>query len=1146
MLDAPLSSREPSAAPTIVPSSEPEAEDTARQVQIQAIPHSTMAADAEAPKSSFGSNEDNLDDDADDGAGLPYGLPSASNGKPLGLRQAADGGPNDDVAAPESGRKVSGLRAALASRFAAKKKPKDLRTAASVSSKRQQHQLESLMSQSVVGDNGDGLAGPTVGGQSVGFPMSFHHVEHLSPTEIAPKMPLINGQLHKPAAPTAKGAPTERKLSFRNFKPASLLTKPSKQLSSSSLGDSGKGGGITVRGKPIGAPMGFQHVEHMSPNKYSMEQFHLLNHRQQQSEIVSVLRQNSRKSTSQQQEQQQQQQQQQQPLRSSPSLNVKPEKITYRGLPLSGPVSFEHVEHMSAQEYRDHMELSARTAAAQPLEYGDDDGYNNNGDDYDDEDSGPDPEITAAERPRLVALQHTAQAIRTSASDLGPGRSPRLPQTLANEIQNRGSRSPSTSSDNAKGIAKVREISSPFNVQHDVHISVEDLDDLMQQVPDTLKPYLSPARSPQSDHRSSDAQEPPQTPIYEEMTGSRRRRSTGEGEIAAAAAQMARSRSGGPHDGGPDTPGWLPRIESVSSPAGASPQGLRKQRAVSGHSASMFGGSLGHRASHMSASDIPLSQAEHRASTPVSAPIHSGMSPNGTGTEQQTCETPNTPQSAAPRIGSSEVDASAAPSTWDTKDGDDDDDGKHAKDGDAEKQQQGDEARGATGRPARQPDTEGVAGAGALAEAAHSKWIKRKSRAMSTLGIGMLGKHISKTTVPVPTLVPDNEKRHTLSPDSMSSAAMAKAAAFARLEMNSTAPVSTSSLPPTNPFHTLGGEEGSGEAKEGGRSSERSSGHRNPRDANASRPSTAAKSSRKRRENYGELEEYAEGESGNVFIAVRKAPSGKRPRGEHVAIKVVPKSAKSRYRKLRTELKILRRIRSQHVVRFYEYFSIDDAVWIVYEFMGRGSITDLLAGYPEIRMPAITISYVMHEVLTALAYLHERHIIHCDVRSDNVLIDDKGQVKLADFSSAVFLDADQASAQKTSLGAIYWMAPELAKGAGYSGGTDVWAAGALLYEMLEGQPPYIEYPNIKVLELSSANGMPKLTSPDACDPGLVELMNQCTAISQHDRPQASRLRKHESVMALDSAQCAQLMVDFVLQVESLEDDDDVESCGDPC
>ncbi|KAJ2821646.1 hypothetical protein IWW50_004557 [Coemansia erecta] len=509
----------------------------------------------------------------------------------------------------------------------------------------------------------------------------------------------------------------------------------------------------------------------------------------------------------------------------------------------------------------------------------------------------------------------------------------------------------------------------------------------------------------------------------------------------------------------------------------------------------------------MSTTDVVSS--EPRVRTPVSAPIRTSMhdessSPSTVPAASHSSVAPDTPQSAAPCV--ERADTNDGSRSWDNDD-------NHEEEA--------------------SPQSEAASTANTeTAEGMHAKWIKRKSRVMSTLGVALLAKGISKITVPVPTLVPPSEKRHTMSPDSMSVAALAKADAIARLEMNATPPISTNSLPPTNPFRALASEQAP--AKVAASNSTRSEG----------RPgTTSGKSSKKRRENYGELEEYAEGESGSIFLATRKATAGKRPRGEYVAVKVVPKSAKARYRKLRTELKILRRIRSQHVVRFYEYFSIDDSVWIVYEFMGRGSITDLLAGYPEIRMPAIAISYTMHEVLTALAYLHERHIVHCDVRSDNVLIDDKGHVKLADFSSAVYLEADQTSVQKTSLGAIYWMAPELAKGAGYSASTDVWAAGSLLYEMLEGQPPYIEYPDIKVIELSHANGMPALTSPDACDASLVELMMQCTAVAPGDRQPASRLRKHESVISQDASQCAQLMVDFVLQVESLEDQEDIESSG---
>ncbi|KAJ2079328.1 hypothetical protein H4R24_003860 [Coemansia sp. RSA 988] len=1134
-------------------------ETAARRVQIQAIPHSTTSADALDQRNDM-SRADNRSirsgsEDSTNTDGLPYGMPSAINGRPLEHRHTAptsqDVRVSDTDATPE-GRKASGLRAALASKFAAKKKPKDFRTTVAVNSKRQQHQLESLMSQDR-GDSGKSSLGPMVGGKPVGHPMSFHHVEHLSPTEIAPKMPLINGlqQLNKPMEMPTKVAPTsERRLKFRNFKPASLLTKPSK----ASLGDSasinagnGAKGAVTLRGKPIGAPSGFHHVEHMSPTEYSMQQYHLFNHRQQQTEIVSVLQQNNSQAGSNNER------------RRAPSAAAKNEKITYRGLPLSGPVTFEHVEHMSPNEYKSHLETTVRkesVAAAtanvdtllQPRASADaatpEPDFNANFSTDLDTNFGMDAasaasdsaERSSGDRPHLAALQHTSQTVRPSASDLGMGKPRKMSSAMLKELQASAEQQPQGNSDSNKaraGMIKVKQISSPFNVQHDVHISVEDLDDIMHQVPETWKPYISPARSPESEHRSSEANDTssqaPQTPIYEEMT-SRRRRSTGEGE--AMLTQMAHSRfaapnANGPGLSGPSTPGWLPHIVPVSSPTNQSPSGHRGQRIVSGGSTGALDTTPVRRISHMSAADV-MSASVPRASTPVSAPIRRSISgdDNRNAITAYTYDAPDTPQSAAARIVSA---TEPCANTWIDSRGENE--GTHAI---LREKNSNDSPKYHNANIVEVRKSEGVPVASG---AAHAKWIKRKSRAVSTLGTAMLAKHISKTDIPVPTLMHD--KRHTLSPDATSVAARAKADAIARLESNAHTPSTIiSSIPPTSPGYTMDGE------LDSKKSAAHSSSSRNgePRAGTSS-----GKSSKKRRENYGELEEYAEGESGNVFITTRKSTTGKRTRGEHVAVKVVPKSAKTRYRKLRTELKILRRIRSHHVVRFYEYFSIDDSVWIIYEFMGRGSITDLLAGYPEIRMPAITISYVMHEVLTALAYLHERHIIHCDVRSDNVLIDDKGQVKLADFSSAVYLEPDQTSAQKSSLGAIYWMAPELARGAGYSPSTDAWASGSLLYEMLEGQPPYIEYPDIKVLELSHTNGMPKLSNPDACDPSLVELMHLCTAITPSDRPPAARLRKHESVISQDSTQCAKLMIDFVLQVESLEvdEEDDADSAVAP-
>ncbi|KAJ2463612.1 hypothetical protein GGI03_003733 [Coemansia sp. RSA 2337] len=322
-----------------------------RRVQIQAIPHSTMSSDTLVPKPSVNIAVEEPSEFSS------YGLPSADNGQPQQQQQQRD------VDSGEN-RKSMGLRAALASKFTPKKKTKDI-SRLSVNTKRQQHQLESLISLSRASDDREAL-GPTVRGQPVGHPMSFQHVEHLSPTLIKPKLALINSpDLYKSSTVQPKSSLTatvEKKSHFRALKPASLLTKSSKQSLNSS--DSASTAESTVRmvgGRPIGAPSGFKHVDHLSPDEYSTQQYQLLNHRQQQQEIVSVLSHanvgsgNSGSGNGGERPK----------TRGMTASNSSLSKITYRGLPLSGPVTFEHVEHISPKDYHAQL-LSAKLAGVAP------------------------------------------------------------------------------------------------------------------------------------------------------------------------------------------------------------------------------------------------------------------------------------------------------------------------------------------------------------------------------------------------------------------------------------------------------------------------------------------------------------------------------------------------------------------------------------------------------------------------------------------------------------------------------------------------------------------------------------------------------------------------------------------------------------
>ncbi|KAJ2374719.1 hypothetical protein IW150_002945 [Coemansia sp. RSA 2607] len=275
-----------------------------------------------------------------------YEIPSADNGGAMELRQSASM-PLRSSESNES-RKTSGIRAALANKFSAKKK--DLQSSPSLSSKRQQLQLESLLMQSSSTDDLAGSDGrPTVRGQAVGHPMAFHHVEHLSPTVVGPKMSLINSpELYRSYTQPAKSsAPqqssSERKSPFRSLNPVSLLAKSSsKALPPAPSGTSDPMKTVvTVRGKPIGAPTEFQHVEHLSASDI-MKNYQLLNQRQQQAEIMSVLSQPSTVGGSERNKKHQ-------------TLADRTPKTTYRGLPLSGPVTFEHVEHISVKDYKMHV-----------------------------------------------------------------------------------------------------------------------------------------------------------------------------------------------------------------------------------------------------------------------------------------------------------------------------------------------------------------------------------------------------------------------------------------------------------------------------------------------------------------------------------------------------------------------------------------------------------------------------------------------------------------------------------------------------------------------------------------------------------------------------------------------------------------------
>ena len=107
--------------------------------------------------------------------------------------------------------------------------------------------------------------------------------------------------------------------------------------------------------------------------------------------------------------------------------------------------------------------------------------------------------------------------------------------------------------------------------------------------------------------------------------------------------------------------------------------------------------------------------------------------------------------------------------------------------------------------------------------------------------------------------------------------------------------------------------------------------------------------------------------------------------------------------------------------------------------------------------------YILRQTLLGLQFLHQRHIIHRDIKSDNILIDEEGSVKLADFGYSAQLTTER-DARSSKVGTVCWMAPELIKGERrYDTKIDIWSFGIFAMEIANGDPPYISEPQHRVI-----------------------------------------------------------------------------------
>jgi serine/threonine protein kinase len=251
---------------------------------------------------------------------------------------------------------------------------------------------------------------------------------------------------------------------------------------------------------------------------------------------------------------------------------------------------------------------------------------------------------------------------------------------------------------------------------------------------------------------------------------------------------------------------------------------------------------------------------------------------------------------------------------------------------------------------------------------------------------------------------------------------------------------------------------------------------------------------------YKNLKLIGEGAAGEVFSAFNK-------NNEKVAIKKMPINSEN-LKLLCTEINIMKESHHESVVQYLDSFIYEgNFLWVVMEFMDGGCLTDVLEQFENVKMNEGQIAYVCLQSLRALGYIHAHHRIHRDIKSDNVLINTRGEVKLADFGYAAQLTQDKQK-RNTVVGTPYWMAPELIRGNEYGTKVDIWSLGIMLMEMLEGNPPYMQFPPLRALFLITTKGIPPLQNQEKWSADLRDFLARTLEKDVDARPDANALLSH--------------------------------------
>ncbi|KHN06128.1 Mitogen-activated protein kinase kinase kinase 1 [Glycine soja] len=212
------------------------------------------------------------------------------------------------------------------------------------------------------------------------------------------------------------------------------------------------------------------------------------------------------------------------------------------------------------------------------------------------------------------------------------------------------------------------------------------------------------------------------------------------------------------------------------------------------------------------------------------------------------------------------------------------------------------------------------------------------------------------------------------------------------------------------------------------------------------------------------------------------------------------------YQLVEQEIALLSQFEHENIVQYIGTEMDASNLYIFIELVTKGSLRNL---YQRYYLRESQVSAYTRQILHGLKYLHDRNIVHRDIKCANILVDANGSVKLADFGLAKA--TKKLNDVKSCKGTAFWVAPEVVKGknTGYGLPADIWSLGCTVLEMLTGENPYSPLESMQALFRIGRGEPPHV--PDSLSRDARDFILQCLKVDPDERPSAAQLLNHTFV-----------------------------------